>query len=228
MSTWREARAAGSFGGYASSASVAIYAIAALLIGVNWFTYVWAVNHGFVVETSLGYFITPLVNVLLGVVVLREALRPWQWAAVALATTGVAVADRRLWRRAVDRAGAGRVIRHLRAGEEESADGAAPWSHARDRSAVRACGRLSRVAELRGTGAFGHAGAVPTLFMAGAGVVTTVPLLMFATAVRLIPSRRSGFSSSSPRRSSSCSACSSTASRSPAGNSSDSPRCGWR
>ncbi len=54
------------------------------------------------------------------------------------------VADRRLWRRAVDRAGAGRVIRHLRAGEEESADGAAPWSHARDRSAVRACGRLSR------------------------------------------------------------------------------------
>ena len=65
------------------------YGIAALLIGVNWFLYVWAVNAGFVVETSLGYFMTPLVNVLLGVVVLRERLTTPQWAAVALAAAGV-------------------------------------------------------------------------------------------------------------------------------------------
>ena len=72
------------------SASVtALYAIAALLIGVNWFFFVWAVNSGFVVETSLGYFITPFVNVLLGVVVFRERLRAPQWAAVALAAAGV-------------------------------------------------------------------------------------------------------------------------------------------
>src|SRR5688572_9103290 len=68
---------------------VILYGIAALLIGVNWFLYVWAVNAGYVVETSLGYFITPLVNVLLGVVVFRERLRALQWVAVGLAAAGV-------------------------------------------------------------------------------------------------------------------------------------------
>ena len=67
-----------------------IYTIAALLIGVNWLTYVWAVNAGFIVETSLGYFINPLLSVLLGVVFLRERLRPLQWLPVALAAIGVA------------------------------------------------------------------------------------------------------------------------------------------
>src|SRR5262245_21780647 len=53
-------------------AIVALYAVAAVLIGINWFLYVWAVNAGFVVETSLGYFITPLVSVVFGVAVFRE------------------------------------------------------------------------------------------------------------------------------------------------------------
>src|SRR5574340_320905 len=66
-----------------------IYLVAALLISVNWFTYVWAVNAGFVVETSLGYYIYPLFSVLLGVVILRERLRPIQWIPIALATSGV-------------------------------------------------------------------------------------------------------------------------------------------
>ena len=70
---------------------VLLYLAAALLIGVNWYLYVWAVGHDFVVETSLGYYITPLVNVLLGVAILRERLRPATWAAVALAACGVAV-----------------------------------------------------------------------------------------------------------------------------------------
>jgi chloramphenicol-sensitive protein RarD len=72
-----------------SRRTVGIYSMAAVLIGVNWTIYVWAVTSGFVVETSLGYFITPLVNVLLGVVVLRERLRKAQWVAVALAAGGV-------------------------------------------------------------------------------------------------------------------------------------------
>src|SRR5258708_14206044 len=55
-----------------------IYLAAALLISVNWFTYVWAVNHGFVVETSLGYYINPLFSVLLGVFIFHERLRPVQ------------------------------------------------------------------------------------------------------------------------------------------------------
>src|SRR5690242_2091271 len=68
---------------------VALYATAALLIGVNWFLYIWGVNAGFVVETSLGYFMTPLVNVLLGVAVFRERLSMSQWLAVALAAAGM-------------------------------------------------------------------------------------------------------------------------------------------
>ncbi|HEY4531016.1 MAG TPA: EamA family transporter RarD [Luteimonas sp.] len=60
-----------------------------LLIGFNWSLYVWAVNAGHVVETSLGYFINPLLNVVIGVVFLRERLVPAQWVAVALAACGV-------------------------------------------------------------------------------------------------------------------------------------------
>jgi chloramphenicol-sensitive protein RarD len=62
---------------------------AALIISVNWGVYIWGVNNGHVVETSLGYFINPLVTLLLGVILLGERLRPVQWAAMALA--GVAV-----------------------------------------------------------------------------------------------------------------------------------------
>ncbi len=61
----------------------------AVFISVNWLTYVWAVGNGRVIEASLGYFVNPLVNVLLGVVVLRERLNKVQWSAVALAGSGV-------------------------------------------------------------------------------------------------------------------------------------------
>lgn len=59
------------------------------LIFLNWLIYIWAVNQGHIVDASLGYFINPLVNVLLGVVFLRERLRPWQWVAVGVAMAGV-------------------------------------------------------------------------------------------------------------------------------------------
>jgi chloramphenicol-sensitive protein RarD len=62
---------------------------AAFLISANWGTYIWAVNHGRVVETSLGYFITPLFTVLLGVFVLKERLRTAQWVALAIAFVAV-------------------------------------------------------------------------------------------------------------------------------------------
>jgi chloramphenicol-sensitive protein RarD len=64
--------------------------ISSLLIAFNWGLYIWAVNAGHVVETSLGYFINPLINVVLGVLVLRERLSPAQWVAVAFALLGVA------------------------------------------------------------------------------------------------------------------------------------------
>src|SRR5262245_6677524 len=62
-----------------------IYLIASILIGVNWLVYVWAVNAGHIIETSLGYFINPLLSVLLGLVILREKLRRVQWIPIIIA-----------------------------------------------------------------------------------------------------------------------------------------------
>ena len=64
---------------------------AGALISVNWGIYIYAVNNGQVIDAALGYFINPLVSVGLGVLVLRERLRPFQWIAIGLATAGVVV-----------------------------------------------------------------------------------------------------------------------------------------
>lgn len=77
--------------GYASWKPRLTTVAAAVLLTINWGTYVWAVTNGHIVEASLGYFINPLVSVALGVVVLHERLRPLQWVAVAVATLGVSV-----------------------------------------------------------------------------------------------------------------------------------------
>jgi chloramphenicol-sensitive protein RarD len=63
--------------------------LAAVVVAVNWGTYIWGVNNGKVVETSLGYFINPLVTVLMGVVILKETLRTWQWVAIGIAFVAV-------------------------------------------------------------------------------------------------------------------------------------------
>jgi chloramphenicol-sensitive protein RarD len=68
---------------------LAAFAASALLIAVNWLTYIWSVTNNHVVDASLGYFVTPLVNVLLGYTLLHERPRRVQWAAVALAALGV-------------------------------------------------------------------------------------------------------------------------------------------
>ncbi|GGX83995.1 EamA family transporter RarD [Massilia dura] len=69
---------------------VATFAASALLLSANWFIYIWAVNNGHVIDASLGYFITPLFNVLLGLFVLKERLRGGQWIAIGVAAAGVA------------------------------------------------------------------------------------------------------------------------------------------
>ncbi|WP_336844018.1 EamA family transporter RarD [Serratia nevei] len=71
-----------------------LLAVTALLIGGNWLLFIWAVNNHHMLEASLGYFINPLVNVLLGMLFLGERFRRMQWVAVALAFTGVLV---QLW-----------------------------------------------------------------------------------------------------------------------------------
>ncbi len=92
---------------------------AAFVITFNWATYIYGVNNGRVVETSLGYFINPLVTVLMGVFILGERLRPLQWVAMGIAGSGGRRADGRLRPAAVGGAGAGVLVRHVRAAQED-------------------------------------------------------------------------------------------------------------
>ncbi|SMC29039.1 chloramphenicol-sensitive protein RarD [Andreprevotia lacus DSM 23236] len=75
---------------FAQPRLLAGFTLSALLLSINWFTYIWAVNAGRVVDASLGYFVNPLFNVLLGVLFLHERLRRGQWGAIAVAAGGVA------------------------------------------------------------------------------------------------------------------------------------------
>ncbi len=89
---------------------ILIYLVIATLIGLNWLTYIWAVNSGHIVETSLGYFVNPLLSVLLGVIFLKERLRPWQWAAIGIAAAGVPLPHYPVRPVALDRALAGALL----------------------------------------------------------------------------------------------------------------------
>lgn len=86
MRTWSRVRDA-----LADPRTRLLLLVAAALVSVNWGTYIWAVNNGYVVESSLGYFINPLVSVALGVFVLGETLRRLQWIAVGIAAVAVGV-----------------------------------------------------------------------------------------------------------------------------------------
>lgn len=74
-----------------SRRNLAMLAASSVLIGINWLIYVWAINSGHVFAASLGYYINPLVNVLLGTLMLRERLTRRQWVAVAIAAVGIAL-----------------------------------------------------------------------------------------------------------------------------------------
>jgi len=65
--------------------------LTSLLIAINWLIFIWAISNGQMIETSLGYFISPLVSVLLGLIFLSERLRMWQWCSISLALVGVSV-----------------------------------------------------------------------------------------------------------------------------------------
>ena len=66
------------------------FVASAVLLAANWLLYIWAVNNGHVIDASLGYFITPLFNIMLGFLILKERLRPLQWAVIGIAALGVA------------------------------------------------------------------------------------------------------------------------------------------
>jgi chloramphenicol-sensitive protein RarD len=164
-----------------------IYALAALLIGVNWLLYVWAVNAGFIVETSLGYFINPLISVVLGMIFFRERLRPLQWIPVALAGIGVAyltISYGRLpWIALVLAFSFGFYGLVKKMAPLNSANGLTLETGI---LFIPALGYLL-FAEWTGAGAFTRTGPGADLLMVGAGLVTTIPLLMFAGAAHRIP-----------------------------------------
>jgi chloramphenicol-sensitive protein RarD len=164
-----------------------IYTVAGILIALNWLTYVWAVGAGFIVETSLGYFINPLISVLLGVVFFRERLRPLQWFPIGLAAAGVLYLT--------------------------FAYGSLPWVALTLAFTFGFYGLVKKTAplgalhgltletgilflpamgfllysEISGTGAFLHSPTQINLMLFGAGLVTVVPLILFASAVKRIP-----------------------------------------
>jgi chloramphenicol-sensitive protein RarD len=166
---------------------VGLYAIAAALIAVNWFLYIYAVNAGFIVETSLGYYITPLVNVLFGVLFFHERMRPAQWLAIALATAGVV--------------------------ELTYAYGSLPWIAFGLAASFGTYGLAKKKAPLNplegltletgilaplailylvmlhgtGDGVFLRTGVASDALLIGGGAVTMVPLLLFAAAARTVP-----------------------------------------
>ncbi|RLB14065.1 MAG: EamA family transporter RarD [Deltaproteobacteria bacterium] len=165
---------------------VMIYALEGALLTINWTTYVWGVNAGYVVEASLGYFINPLVSVLLGVIFLRERLRPWQWAAIAIATIGVVYLAVRYgslpWIGLVLAFTFGIYGLIKKCASLEAMEGQAL------EMAVIALPALAYLLflESQGIGTFGHNLKLSGL-LALAGAVTATPLLMFAAAARRIP-----------------------------------------
>lgn len=167
--------------------TLGLLSLAAVTVTVNWATYIWGVNHGRVVETSLGYFVNPLVTMLLGVVVLRERLRRAQWIALGIAAAAVVVLTvdygRLPWLAlllALSFGTYGLAKKQADAGAFESLT---------LETAVMAPVALAYVVALalRGQSHFTSEGPGHTALFVSAGVVTAVPLILFGAAAVRVP-----------------------------------------
>lgn len=161
--------------------------LTATLIICNWFIYIWANNNGHIVEASLGYFVTPLVSILLGLVVLRERMRPGQWLAIAIAAAGVSYlllnAGGLLWISfglAFTFGFYGLLRKTARLGSEEGL--AAEMG-------ILFLPALVYLIYLQATGAgsFGQGDGRTTLLLIGCGLVTAFPLILFAHGAKRVP-----------------------------------------
>jgi len=157
-----------------------------LLISVNWLTYIWATNNGHVVEAALGYYITPLLIIAFGVVLLREKLRPLQWVAVSIAAIGVLVLTidygRLPWvgiSLALSWGTYGLVKKKLGLG---ALDGLALETLI----SLIPYGFYLLYLGHQGTGQFGHAPLL-TILLISAGAITAIPLLLFNGSTNRLP-----------------------------------------
>ncbi len=163
------------------------YAAAGVLLGINWYAYIWGVNAGFVIETSLGYFINPLVSVVLGVVFFKENLTGRQWIPIGLAALGVLYLTFSYgqfpWLA---------ILLALTFGFYGLIKKLAPLGSLYGVTLetltllLPSLGYLLFV-EFRGEGAFGHTGITTLVLLVLTGVVTSTPLLLFAKAAHRIP-----------------------------------------
>lgn len=166
---------------------VGIYLLAGIMLAINWGTYVWSVENGRVVEASLGYFINPIVSVLLGVIFLREKLRPMQWIVVGLAVIGVAVLTvsygQLPWIS---------LVLAFTFGMYGFIKKLAPLStlHGLELETMMIFLPALAIlifAEASGTGGFGHVSAMTTFLLLLSGIVTAVPLFLFSYGARNVP-----------------------------------------
>lgn len=171
----------------ASRRVLGLFALSATMVSANWLTYIWAITSGHVVEASLGYFITPLVNVCIGALVLHERLRRAQWLAVALAAAGVAWltwhAGRLPWIGLVLAASFGAYALLRKTAPLGPLEGLA--------LETTLLAPLALVAMAwwigQGSDAFTVAAPATQALLVLAGPITAVPLLLFAAGARRIP-----------------------------------------
>ncbi len=167
--------------------SLLLLAGAAAVVSLNWGTYIWAVNHGHVVETSLGYYINPILSILVGVLFLGERLAPVQWVSVGLAGLAVIVLTvdygHLPWialTLATSFATYGVIKKQVNGGAVETLT---------VESAVLTPIALGYLIFLQSAGrsTFGHLGWSHDLLLMATGLVTVVPLLFFAAAATRLP-----------------------------------------
>lgn len=165
---------------------LATFALTALLLSGNWLLYVWAVNAHRVLDASLGYFINPLFNVMLGYVVLHERPRPWQWGAVALAACGVlwltVAAGQLPWVSLVLAASFGIYGLLRKTASLGAMEGLALETLLMAPLALCGLAWLG----LQGSAAFGSGDTATDLWLLAAGPFTAIPLLLFAMGARRV------------------------------------------
>jgi chloramphenicol-sensitive protein RarD len=162
-------------------------ALAAVAVAINWGTYIYGVSSGQVVETSLGYFINPIVTVLLGVLVLGERLRPAQWTALGAAFAAVVVLT-------VENGSPPWIALVLAFSfgtygllKKTSGVGAVEGLAVETAVLLPVAAAYVAVLGITGTGTFGTAGVGHAALLALSGLVTAVPLLLFAGAASRVP-----------------------------------------
>jgi chloramphenicol-sensitive protein RarD len=169
-----------------SSRTLSLLFLASGLLTINWGVYIWSVTVNRVVEAALGYYITPLINVTFGVLLLREKLRPLQWTAVGLASVGVAILTVGYgalpWIAlvlSVSWGGYSVIKKSLNSGALETLSVETFFAFFPNLIYLF-------IIERNGSAEFGD-GLVMSLLLFGAGAVTVVPLLLFNGSTTRLP-----------------------------------------